>query len=115
MAELSVGFRKAQGVTVVDLRGRLVFEGGAIALRDHLKGLAHSGVRKILLNLGEVSYMDSAGLGCLVTAYTSTQRRQGQLKLVNPTARVAEVLGTTKLTRVLEVYSNEPEALASFK
>lgn len=115
MPELSVSFRKAQDVTVVDLRGRLVFEGGAIALRDHLKGLTHGGATKILLNLQEVSYMDSAGLGCLVTAYTSTHRRHGQLKLVNPTARVAEALGTTRLTRVLEVYSNETEALASFK
>lgn len=80
-------------------------------LRDELEG----GVTKILLNLGDVSYIDSSGIGELVSAFTTTKNRGGELKLVNLTKKMHDLLQITKLYTVFDVYEDESEAIASFK
>jgi anti-sigma B factor antagonist len=107
--------RKVGEVTVVDLEGKITIGAGDVVLRDTIKELADNGVRKILLNLGEVGYMDSSGVGELVAAYTSIANRGGQLKLLNVTKKIQDLLQITQLLTVFETYDNEAEALASYR
>ena len=103
------------GVTVLDVSGRLVFSGGEESvLRNHVAGRVGAGDRRLLVDLTDVSYIDSGGVGSLVTAYLHTVRRGGQLKLLCPNERVCRVLTITHLTSVLDVFDNEAEALSSF-
>ena len=106
--------RVVDGVSVLDLSGKIVLGEGDGQIRDRIKDLLADGQKKILLNLGEVNYIDSAGLGALISSYTTTKRQGGQLKLVNLTKRIQDLLAITKLITVFEAYDNEVEALASF-
>jgi anti-sigma B factor antagonist len=111
---LKIGARKVDGVTVLDLSGRLVLGEESAALRDTLKDVAGKGQKKILLNLADVSYIDSSGLGALVSGYTTFTSNQGQLKLLNLTKKIHDLLQITKLLTVFEVYNDEKTAISSF-
>jgi anti-sigma B factor antagonist len=107
--------RQVDGVTVLDLSGRIVLGEGSEALRESLRDLVNQGHKKILLNLADVNYIDSSGLGALVSGYTTLTGQQGQLKLLNLTKKVHDLLQITKLLTVFEVYDNESAALKSFR
>jgi anti-sigma B factor antagonist len=102
-------------VTILDLKGKITLGEGDEALKDKINSLAHQGRKKILLNLEGVPYIDSAGLGEVVRTYTTVSRQGGQLKLVNLTKRITDLLSITKLLTVFETFGSEPEALKSFK
>jgi anti-sigma B factor antagonist len=106
--------RVVNGVSVLDLSGKIVLGEGDGQIRDRIKDLLADGQKKILLNLGEVNYIDSAGLGALISSYTTTKRQGGNLKLVNLTRRIKDLLAITKLITVFETHENEAEAIASF-
>src|SRR5215469_666800 len=106
--------RAVDGITVLDLSGKIVLGEGDLQIKDRIKDLLADGQRRILLNLGEVVYIDSAGLGALISSYTTTKREKGQLKLVNLTRRIKDLLAITKLITVFETYDDEKEAVTSF-
>ena len=114
MAELDVKERQAGDVTILDLRGEVRIGEGSIALRDAIRNLADTGKNKLLLNLAGVSYIDSSGIGELIANYTTVSRQGGQLKLLNLTDRIQNLLVITKLLTVFDAYDNEAEALQSF-
>lgn len=107
--------RQADGVTILDLNGRLVLGEATAALRETLQDLVTRGQKKVLLNLGGVSYIDSSGLGTLVSGFTTLTNQQGQLKLLNLTKKVQDLLQITKLLTVFEVYEDEVAAVKSFR
>jgi anti-sigma B factor antagonist len=115
MAELDVRERQAGDVTILDLSGEVRLGGGSVALRDSIRKLADDGKKHILLNLGGVKYIDSTGIGELIANYTTVNRQGGQLKLLNLTDRVQNLLVITKLLTVFDSYDNEAEALKSFQ
>ncbi|HKZ79277.1 MAG TPA: STAS domain-containing protein [Pyrinomonadaceae bacterium] len=115
MAELEVKERQAGDVTILDMNGAIRIGEGAIALRDAVRGLVSNGKKKVLLNLGGVNYMDSSGVGELIANYTTLSREGGQLKLLNLTDRIQNLLVITKLLTVFDAYESESEALTSFK
>ncbi|MFY9609469.1 MAG: STAS domain-containing protein [Blastocatellia bacterium] len=106
--------RVVNGISVLDLSGKIVLGEGDGQVRDRIKDLLADGQKRILLNLGEVNYIDSAGLGALISSYTTTKRQGGHLKLVNLTKRIQDLLAITKLITVFETYENEAEAISSF-
>jgi anti-sigma B factor antagonist len=106
--------REVKGIVIVDLNGRLTMGEACAAIRDEIRDQVGQGFHKILLNLAEVTYIDSAGLGELTAAFTSVKNRGGALKLVNLTKRVHDVMQITKLYTVFDVFDNEQKALASF-
>lgn len=106
--------RQVGDVTVVDASGRITLGEGSSALRDALRDLVTKGQKKILLNLGDVSYIDSSGIGELVSGFTSVSNAGGQLKLLNLTKRVKDLLQITKLYTVFEVHDDESAAIRSF-
>ncbi|HYV07124.1 MAG TPA: STAS domain-containing protein [Blastocatellia bacterium] len=106
--------RVVDGVSVLDLSGKIVLGEGDGQVRDRIKDLLADGQKKILLNLGEVNYIDSAGLGAMISSYTTVKRQGGQLKLVSLTKRIQDLLAITKLITVFETYDTEAEALSSF-
>jgi anti-sigma B factor antagonist len=107
--------RVVEGVSVLDISGKIVLGEGDLQIRDRIKDLLADGQRQILLNLGDVSYVDSAGLGALISSYTTVKREGGQLKLVNLTKRIKDLLAITKLITVFDTYEKENEALESYK
>jgi anti-sigma B factor antagonist len=102
------------GITVVDVSGRITLGEGSSAVRDCLKDLIAKGDKKILLNLSEVSYIDSSGIGELVSGYTTISNQGGTLKLVGLTKRVKDLLQITKLYTVFDVHEEEAHAIHSF-
>ncbi|MGA9771185.1 MAG: STAS domain-containing protein [Blastocatellia bacterium] len=106
--------RVVDGVSVLDLSGKIVLGEGDGQVRERIKDLLSDGQKKILLNLGDVTYVDSAGLGALISSYTTTKREGGQLKLVNLTKRIQDLLAITKLITVFDTYESEQEALESY-
>lgn len=106
--------RVVDGVSVLDLSGKIVLGEGDGQVRERIKDLLSDGQKKILLNLGDVSYVDSAGLGALISSYTTTKREGGQLKLVNLTKRIQDLLAITKLITVFDTYDTEQEAIDSY-
>ena len=106
--------RHVDGVTIVDLRGRIVLGEGSVILRDTVRDLLSKGLRRIVLNLGEVNYIDSTGLGELVCAFTTAKKQGAELKLLNLTKKVRDLLQLTKLDTVFDVRENEPTAVRSF-
>lgn len=106
--------RQVGDVTVLDVSGRITLGEGSSALRDALRDLVSKGHKKILLNLGEVSYIDSSGIGELVSGFTSVSNQGGQLKLLGLTKRVKDLLQITKLYTVFEVHDDEAAAIRSF-
>jgi len=101
-------------VMVVDLKGKITLGEGDELLKDKVNSLVNQGHRKILLNLAEVPYLDSAGLGEVVRAYTTVSRQGGSLKLLNLTKRITDLLSITKLLTVFETFDAESEAVQSF-
>ena len=115
MAELDLKERQAGDVTILDLSGEVRIGDSSVALRDSIRNLADQGKKKLLLNLGGVKYIDSSGIGELIANYTTVKRGGGQLKLLNLTDRVQNLLVITKLLTVFDAYDNEAEALKSFE
>jgi len=106
--------RQVDGVTIVDLSGRITLGEGSVVLRDTIKDLLSKGQKKILLNLGDVSYIDSSGIGELVSAFTSVRNQGGELKLLHLTKKVHDLLQITKLYTVFDVKDDEAQAIAAF-
>jgi anti-sigma B factor antagonist len=106
--------RAAGDVTLLDLKGKMTLGEGDELLKDKINSLAMQGRRKIVLNLAEVPYIDSAGLGEIVRTYTTISRQGGALKLLNLTKRIEDLLSITKLLTVFETYDNEADAVRSF-
>ena len=102
-------------MTILDLSGAVRIGEGSIALRDAIRDLSADGKKKLLLNLAGVNYVDSSGIGELIANYTTVSRQGGQLKLLNLTDRIQNLLVITKLLTVFDVYENESEALKSFQ
>ena len=115
MAELDVSERQAGDVTILDLTGEVRLGDSSVALRNSTRGLADGGKKKILLNLAGVKYIDSTGIGELIASYTNVTRQGGQLKLLNLTDRIQNLLVITKLLTVFDSFDNEAEALKSFQ
>ncbi len=115
MAELEVNERQAGDVTILDMIGSVRMGEGAISLRNSIRGLVEGGKKKILLNLNGVKNIDSSGIGELIANYTTVSRDGGQLKLLNLTDKIQNLLVITKLLTVFDSYDNEAEALNSFK
>jgi len=107
--------RDAGPVTVVDLSGRITLGDGSALLRKTIRGLLADERTKILLNLADVEYIDSSGTGELVSGFTAVKNRGGDLKLVQVTKKVRDLLQITKLYTVFDVYSDENSALGSFR
>ena len=115
MAELNINERQAGDVTVLDMSGKVTIGEGSVALRTAIRRLLEEGKKRILLNLSGVSYVDSSGIGELVSSYTAINKEGGQLKLLNLTQKIQDLLAITKLLTVFDVYENETEALNSYK
>jgi len=106
--------RQVDGVTVVDMSGRITLGEGSVVLRDSIRDLVGKGQKKILLNLGDVTYIDSSGIGELVSAFTAVRREGGELKLLNLTKKVHDLLQITKLYTVFDIKDDEAAAIQSF-
>ena len=106
--------RQVDGVTIVDLSGRITLGEGSVVLRDTIKDVLGKGAKNILLNLGDVSYIDSSGIGELVSAFTSVRNQGGELKLLKLTKKVHDLLQITKLYTVFDVKDDEAAAVKSF-
>jgi anti-sigma B factor antagonist len=106
--------RTVGSVMILDLKGKITLGEGDEALKDKINSLILQGHKKMLLNFGDVPYIDSAGLGEIVRTYTTVSRQGGQLKLVNLTKRITDLLSITKLLTVFETFDNEAEALKSY-
>ena len=106
--------RQVDGVTIVDLSGRITLGEGSVVLRDTVRDLIGKGNKKILLNLGDVNYIDSSGIGELVSAFTTVRNQGGELKLLNLTKKVHDLLQITKLYTVFDVKHDETSAVKSF-
>jgi len=115
MAELNIKQRQAGDVSILDLTGEVRMGDSATALRGAIRELVAEGNGKILLNLGGVRYIDSSGIGELIANYTTVGRSGGQLKLLNLTEKVQDLLVITKLLTVFDVYEAEADALSSYK
>ena len=106
--------RQVDGVTIVDMSGRITLGEGSVILRDIIRELIGKGERRLLLNLGDVTYIDSSGIGELVSAYTAVRKEGGELKLLNLTKKVHDLLQITKLYTVFDVKDDEAAAIAAF-
>ena len=115
MAELNINQRQAGDITILDLDGDVRIGDSSTALRGAIRNLVAAGNNKILLNLAGVKYIDSSGIGELIANYTTVSRQGGQLKLLNLTDRIQNLLVITKLLTVFDAYDNEAEALKSFQ
>jgi anti-sigma B factor antagonist len=115
MAELEVTERQAGDVTILDMSGAVRMGEGSVALRNAIRGLVEQGKKKILLNLGGVKNVDSSGIGELIANFTTVRREGGQLKLLNLTEKIQNLLVITKLLTVFDAYDNESDALNSFE
>jgi anti-sigma B factor antagonist len=113
---MSIDFstRQSDGIAIVDLRGRITLGEGAVTMRDTVHHLLSTGQNKILLNLGDVNYIDSSGLGELVSAFTAAKRQGGELKLLNLSKKIHDLLYITKLYTVFDVKEDEGLAVESF-
>jgi len=106
--------RRVDGVTILDLRGRITLGEGSVVLRDQIRDLLSKSEKKILLNLGDVTYIDSSGIGELVSAFTTVRNQGGELKLLNLTKKVHDLLQITKLYTVFDVKDDEASAVKAF-
>lgn len=112
---LNVATREVDGVTIVDLSGRITLgDTSSGKLRETMNGLIEGGAKKILINLGDVSYIDSSGLGELVSSYTTASNKGAAVKLLNVQAKVQDLLQITKLYTVFDTFDNEADAVLSF-
>jgi anti-sigma B factor antagonist len=112
---MEISERKSGHVTILDVSGKITLGDGDAILKDKLHSLVHQGRKDVLLNLGQVQYVDSAGLGAIVSAYTTMTREGGSLKLLGITKRLQDLLTITKLLTVFDTFDSEDEALRSYK
>jgi anti-sigma B factor antagonist len=111
---MNITERQVGDITVLDLEGKILLGEGDIQLKQYVSDLIARGVRRVLLNCSEVPYMDSSGLGEVVRCYTAVKRAGGELKLVNLTKRLIDLLTITKLITVFETFDSEEAAIKSF-
>jgi anti-sigma B factor antagonist len=111
---MQIAERSAGNVKVLDLSGQITFTQGDQLFKDKIHSLVHQGYKNILVNMAGVTHVDSAGLGELVSAYTTVTRAGGSMKLVNLTTRLTDLLSITKLLTVFDTYENEQDALNKF-
>ena len=114
MAHVTIHEREVGDVTVLDLSGKITIGEGSVQLREAVRGLLERGKKQVLINLGGVDYVDSSGIGELVSCFTTTKNQGGQLKLLNLTKKIRDLLQITKLLTVFETYDDEAEAIRSF-
>ncbi|WP_394837990.1 STAS domain-containing protein [Pendulispora rubella] len=114
MAQLNVRERNVNDVTIADLAGKIMIGEGEVQLRETVRHLLQAGKKNILLNLGDVSFMDSSGVGELVHSYTTTTNQGGKLKLMNLPMKIRDLLTITGLINVFDAYDSEDEAVRSF-
>ena len=114
MVNLYIHERREGDVVVLDLKGRIRISGGTLVLHKSIRCLVDEGKTKILLNLADVTHIDSMGLGELISSQVTLNNRGGEIKLVHLTERLRELMTITNLLSVFDVYDNEPDALASF-
>lgn len=112
---ITIHEHEVDGVTIIDLRGRITMGEGSVTLRDQVRREIDQGKTNIVLDLGGVTYIDSSGLGELVSAFTTAKNRGVTLKLLNLTKRVSDLLGITKLATVFDTYDDEKAAVESFR
>jgi anti-sigma B factor antagonist len=115
MADINISERQAGDVTILDLDGKVTIGEGSVALRNAIRRLLGEGKSKILLNLAGVGYIDSSGIGELVSSFTAVNKEGGTLKLLNLTQKIQDLLAITKLLTVFDVFDSEGDALASYK
>ena len=106
--------RQVGDVVVIDVSGRITLGESSAAMREEIHALTDKAIKKVLLNLGDVTYIDSSGLGELVSGYTTLLHRGGALKLLGLTKQVREVLQITKVYPLFEVYEDEAQSVRSF-
>lgn len=111
---MKIETRKVGDVTVLDCSGKITLGEGTMAVRNSVREILKNGGMKIILNLGDVNYIDSSGIGELVSSYTTVTNGGGQLKLLNLTKKIQELLAITKLLTVFQVYNDERAAVSSF-
>jgi anti-sigma B factor antagonist len=112
---MQIAERESGTVAILDLSGKITLGEDGTLLKDKLHSLLHQGKKNVLLNLGQVQYVDSAGLGALVSAYTTVTRDGGSLKLLNITKKLQDLLSITKLLTVFETFDSEDEAIRSYR
>jgi anti-sigma B factor antagonist len=115
LANIKTSTRQVDGVTIVDLSGRITLGEASVVVRDVINDLMSNGNKKILLNLAEVNYVDSSGIGVLVSSLSSVRKQGGELKLLNITKRIRDLLQITKLYSLFDIKDDEATALASFR
>ncbi len=115
MPGLFLTCREAGAITIIDLSGKISLGEGSALLRKTIRDLLENDRTKILLNLGDVNYIDSSGIGELVSGFTAVRNRGGELKLLHLTKKVHDLLQITKLFTVFEVYTDEPTAVRSYR
>lgn len=116
MAELNIKERQAgDKITVLDLDGRITIGEGSVSLRNAIRKLLEEGKKNILLNLSGVGYVDSSGIGELVSSFTSVNKEGGKLKLLNLTQKIQDLLAITKLLTVFDTFDDEAQAIESYK
>ena len=113
--QLKLTKRTVDGILVVECSGRIVFGEESSLLRDEIRNAIQQNTKRIVLNLGDVNYIDSGGLGTLVALHTTAHNAGASIKLANLTKRVGDLLQVTKLLTVFEVYNSEQEALDAFR
>ncbi|MBI4750394.1 MAG: STAS domain-containing protein [Acidobacteria bacterium] len=111
---LKITQRTSGNVSILDLSGKITIGEGSVQLREAIRNLLDGNSKYILLNLGDVSYVDSSGIGELVSSYTTVNKQQGNLKLLKLTKKIQDLLAITKLLTVFETFDDEEKALASF-
>ncbi|MDH3493555.1 MAG: STAS domain-containing protein [Acidobacteriota bacterium] len=115
MAELNISERQAGDVTILDMSGKVTIGEGSVALRNTIRRLLGEGKKSILLNLADVGYIDSSGIGELVSSFTAVNKEGGKLKLLSLTQKIQDLLAITKLLTVFDTFDDEGEAVASYE
>jgi anti-sigma B factor antagonist len=111
---MRIDTRTNGNVTVLDIHGKITIGEGSVEMRNKIRELLGAGKKDILLNLGDVSYVDSSGIGELVSCYTTVTNQGGRLKLLNLTKKMHELLAITKLLTVFDAYDDERKAITSY-
>ncbi len=111
---MTIDTRSVNGVTILDVHGKVTIGEGSREVREKIRELLENGNKDILMNLGDVSYVDSAGIGELVSSYTTVTNQGGQFKLLNLTKKIRELLAITKLLTVFDSFDDETAAIGSF-
>ena len=111
---MKIEIRTIDDVRILDCSGKITLGEGTMSIRNTVRDVLQSGAKKVILNLADISYIDSSGVGELVSSYTTTVNKGGKLKLVKLTNKLRELLTITKLLTVFEIYDDEKDALSSF-